>query len=139
MADGGKVAYVPVYIPPSPSSTSGDSQLSSSVLTPTVARHEQKQQQPRKARKQSYGSSTVSLVAFLSNESNASFQGCEGELKSRGKQQNKATTGGNKVPSLKDVVAEVYNEQPGCVITLRKIQKLGYKASHIIKQHFATK
>ncbi|KAF4738593.1 hypothetical protein FOZ63_010671 [Perkinsus olseni] len=87
-----------------------------------MARYDHHQQQPRVARKQSSRSSN----------------GSEADAKCRGS-QNKAATGSNRVPSLKDVVAEVYNEQPGCVITLRKIQKLGYKASHIIKQHFAKK
>ncbi|KAF4712990.1 hypothetical protein FOZ62_002207 [Perkinsus olseni] len=122
LADGGRVAYVPVYIPPTPSPVAGDNQLDSPVLTPTMARYDHHQQQPRVARKQSSRSSN----------------GSEADAKCRGS-QNKAATGSNRVPSLKDVVAEVYNEQPGCVITLRKIQKLGYKASHIIKQHFAKK
>ncbi|KAF4657168.1 hypothetical protein FOL47_008563 [Perkinsus chesapeaki] len=107
LADGGRVAYVPVYIPP-PASSRSDAH---SIPAHYSAASESRRQCGRSAN-------------------------VSGEIEAKSPKKSGAP---GSVPSLKDVVAEVYNEQPGCVITLRKIQKLGYKASHIIKQHFAKK
>lgn len=42
----------------------------------------------------------------------------------------------NRVRTIKEVVTGIYREADGTVITLKKIQRLGFEAEHIIIQHF---
>ncbi|KAF4709379.1 hypothetical protein FOZ63_018242 [Perkinsus olseni] len=62
--------------------------------------------------------------------------GAESSRDSATSQSSQAKQQTNRVRTIKEVVTGIYREADGTVLTLKKIQRLGFEAEHIITQHF---